>query len=118
MAMTKRDFLTAVSNGELNDEVMEFAANEIVKLDTRNANRKASPKELEKQAENEALKAAIVEHIGANGAKTATELAADLEMSSHQKAANLCRQLVKAGVITKQTSNREGRAVFEYILVD
>ena len=35
--MTQREFFNAVINGEVTNEMVEFAQNEITKLDTRNA---------------------------------------------------------------------------------
>ena len=55
--MTNREMLTAIVNGELNDEVIEKAKSEIAKLDARNANRKNKPSKT--QIEN----APIIEKI-------------------------------------------------------
>ena len=55
--MTNREMLTAVANGELNDEVIKKAKEEIAKLDARNANRKNKPSKT--QIEN----APIIEKI-------------------------------------------------------
>ena len=41
--MTKREFLTAVSNGEMTDELKEFAAAEIEKMNNSAAARAAKP---------------------------------------------------------------------------
>ena len=38
--MTKREFLTKIAAGEMNDELMEMAAAEIGKLDVANEKRK------------------------------------------------------------------------------
>lgn len=49
--MTQREFFNAVINGTVNAEMVEFAQNEITKLDTRNAkrNEKREDKHLEER---------------------------------------------------------------------
>lgn len=56
--MTKREFLNAIIAGEINEEIIEHAKNEVVKLDERNAKRAGKPSK--KAVENEPIKEAIV----------------------------------------------------------
>ena len=96
--MTKREFLSAVAEGNVTDAVMEYAADEIVKLDTTNQKRREKPSK--KTLENEPVKEAIFAVLGEN-AMTATDIAkavteAGLEIST-QKASALARQLVDEG---------------------
>lgn len=92
--MTKRDFYTAISNGTMNDELMEFAAAEITKMDA--ANEKRKEKTSKKAEENQPLVDRIVNEILGTEPMTATDVAAVLEVSV-QKASSLCRAAVTQG---------------------
>lgn len=89
--MTKREFLTAVSNGEMTDELKEFAAAEIEKMNNSAAARAAKPSKA--QLENAPLVDRIVNEILGTEPKTATEVAEVLEMNV-QKASALLRMAV------------------------
>ncbi len=91
---TMRDFITHfLSLDGMDAEAVEFAQNELHKLDERNAARKArlSPK----QEENEVMKLQMIDiMVGAGGQPvTAAEVAEKLEVS-RSKASALLRQLV------------------------
>ena len=62
--MTNREFYTAIVNGEMNDEIVAKATEEIAKLDARNAKRSATPSK--KSLENEPIKAKIVEFLASD----------------------------------------------------
>ena len=89
--MTKREFLTAVSNGEMTDELKEFAAAEIEKMNNSAAARAAKPSKAQK--ENAPLVDRIVNEILGTEPKTATEVAEVLEVKV-QKASALLRMAV------------------------
>ena len=97
--MTKREFLTKVSTGEMNDEVMEFAAAEIAKMDAANDKRKE--KTSKKAEENQPLVDRIVNEILGDEPVTATDVAGVLEVSV-QKASMLCRAAVAQGKASSQ----------------
>lgn len=97
--MTKREFLTKVSTGEMNDEVMEFAAAEIAKMDAANDKRKE--KTSKKAEENQPLVDRIVAEILGDEPVTATDVAGILEVSV-QKASQLCRAAVAQGKAISQ----------------
>ena len=97
--MTKREFLTKVSTGEMNDEVMEFAAAEIAKMDAANDKRKE--KTSKKAEENQPLVDRIVNEILGDEPVTATDVAGVLEVSV-QKASQLCRAAVAQGMASSQ----------------
>lgn len=59
--MTKREFLEIVANSSLNEEVKAFALDEIGKLDTKNAQKRA--KNAEKHSENAPLIATMREML-------------------------------------------------------
>lgn len=92
--MTKREFLTAVSNGEMTDELKEFATAEIKKMDDSAAARAAKPSKT--QLENAPLVERIVNEILGDEPKTATEVAEILEVKV-QKASGLLRMAVAQG---------------------
>ena len=96
--MTKREFLTKVSAGEMNDELMAFATSEIAKLDASNEKRKGvkSKKDQEKAEANQILVDRIVNEILGEEPVTATDVAGVLEVSV-QKASQLCRAAANQG---------------------
>lgn len=102
--MTYRDFLNAVINATVSDEVSDFAKAEIVKLDNRNAKRRDTL--TPEQKENEAIKAKIVEVVNA------TALASDVAKAvgiSTNKASALLRQLVAEGKFTSGDVKIKGK---------
>ena len=91
--MTYREFYLAVSQANVDNELVEFSKMAIAKLDEKNAKRKSSPSKV--AIANEPIKASIVELL-ANGEMVASDIAVALEIST-QKASALCRQLVESG---------------------
>ena len=92
--MTKREFLTKIAAGEMNDELMAMATSEIEKLDA--ANEKRKEKVSKKAEENQPLVDRIVNEILTDEPMTATDIAAILELSV-QKTSSLCRAAVAQG---------------------
>ena len=103
--MTKREFFVNAAAGEMTEEMMTFAAEQLVKMDETLAKRKGkvSEKEQAKRDANEALARRVAaEILGAEG-KTATDVAAELtemlgEEIKVQKASSLCRKAVELGL--------------------
>lgn len=91
--MTKREFLTAIMNGEMNDELQAYAVAEIDKMNEKNAQRKNKPSKT--SIENEPIKAQMLELL-ATEPMTAPDIAEHLEIST-QKASSLARQLADDG---------------------
>ena len=87
--MTKREMFEAIVNGNVTDEVIEMAKNEIVKMDEKNAKRRNSPSKT--ALANEPIKAQIKE-ILTNEPQSASEVAEKVEISV-QKASALLRQI-------------------------
>ena len=87
--MTKREMYEVIANGNINDEVIEMAKNELIKMDERNAKRRNSPSK--KSLENEPIKEKIVGILG-DEPMTASEVAEKVEISV-QKASALLRQI-------------------------
>ena len=105
--MTNREFFNAIVNGELNDEVIEKAKAEIVKLDERNAKRASKPSK--KSIENEPIKASIREFLG-DGSHLASEIASGLDLSV-SKVSALCRQMVGDGLLTVEDVKVKGKGM-------
>ncbi len=114
--MTNREFYVAVINGELNDEIVAKAHEEIAKLDKRNASRKG--KSSKRTLENVAVKNAIVEYLkGVEDRKSATEIGENVGISMN-KASSLCVQLRKEGVVDAEViKNAKGNKVKGYAIV-
>lgn len=92
--MTNREFLTAIANGTMNDEIMDYAKAHIEKLDAANEKRRNTPSK--KAVENQPLVDQIVNEILNDEAQTASDVAAILGVST-QKASALLRAAVAAG---------------------
>ena len=96
--MTNREFYTAIVNGQMNDDIVAKATEEIEKLDARNAKRASKPSK--KSLENIPIRAHIAGFLEENeGSHLASEIASGCEIST-SKASALCRQLVESGSLT------------------
>ena len=87
--MTKREMFEAIINGNINEEIVEMAKNEIVKMDEKNAKRKSTPSKV--ALANEPIKAKIKEVLTSEP-QSASEVAEKVEISV-QKASALLRQI-------------------------
>lgn len=87
--MTKREMFEAIINGNINEEIIEMAKNEIVKMDEKNAKRKNTPSKV--ALANEPIKAKIKEVLTSEP-QSASEVAEKVEISV-QKASALLRQI-------------------------
>lgn len=88
--MTRREFFEAVMAHEgISEELSGFAANEIEKMNARNAKRAATPSK--KAVANEPIKAEIVKVLS-DTPQSASEIAGKVEIST-QKASALLRQI-------------------------
>lgn len=78
--MTKREFFVKVSAGEMTEEMQAFAAEALVKMDAQLEARKGklSEKEQAKRDANEALARRVAAEILSAEAKTATDIAAEM----------------------------------------
>ena len=87
--MTKREMFEAIVNGNVTEEVVAMAQNELVKMDERNEKRKNSPSKT--AIANEPIKAQIVEVLTTEPL-TASDVANAVGIST-QKASALLRQI-------------------------
>lgn len=104
--MTKREFLTAVSNGEMTDELKDFATAEIEKMNNSAAARAAKPSK--NDIENAPLLERITNEILSAEPKTASDVAEVLEVKV-QKASALLRKLVEHGIADVQEVKIPGK---------
>ena len=100
--MTKREFFVNAAAGEMTEEMMTFAAEQLVKMDAQLEARKGklSEKEQAKRDANVALATRVAKEILGAEAKTASDVAAELtellgEEVKVQKASALCRKAVE-----------------------
>ena len=104
--MTKREFYTAIMNGEIDEQVKLFASEELEKMDAANEKRRNT---LSKKAqENLPLLQKITDEILTDEPKTATDVAAILKVSV-QKASGLLRRLVEEGKAVKVDVKIKGK---------
>lgn len=103
--MTKREVLTMVINGEMNEEVKAWAEAEIAKMDKANETRRN--KISKKALENAPIVEAIVKVLS-DEPQTATMIGEAVGVST-QKASALLRQIVEAGNATKVDVKIKGK---------
>lgn len=101
--MTNREFLTAIANSSLSDELTTYANEQIAKLDMRNAARKEkqSSKPSKTAIENEPIKASIMEFLSTQSEPMiAADIAENVGITT-AKASSLLRQLGEVGKVVK-----------------
>lgn len=87
--MTNREMFTAIINGEVTDEVVAKATEEIAKLDARNAKRAEKPS---KKAQENAPVIEAIKSVLTDEPQTASDIATLCEIST-QKASALLKQI-------------------------
>lgn len=92
--MTYREFLTNIKEANINDEMTAYAEAALNKMDAANEKRRNTPSK--KAVENQPMIDKIVDEILTNEPKTASDVAAELEVSV-QKASALLRAIVADG---------------------
>lgn len=97
--MTKKEFLTAIAkNDSMSAEMVEFAKNELQKMESAAEKRKAKPSKA--AMENEVLAARVAEFLQENGENPLSNVAEAFSVSSAKITAAV-RPLVESGVIVK-----------------
>ena len=113
---TKRDFLEAIVEQIEIKEIVNFAKDEIQKLDKRNAKRRTS--KTAKQKENDAIKDQILEVLDSKEFLLSSDVALKLHLTS-QKASALLQQLAKDEKIMSNLFKVKGRGLLTgYKLLD
>lgn len=111
--MTNREFYTAVSNGEMNDELMAKAAELIEKMDEANAKRAQKVLEKKQAAEDEKapIREALLNAMNEEG-MTAAQLIEAAGLTDEVKIASvpsLLRPFVLDGTVEKVDVKVEGK---------
>ena len=111
--MTNREFLTAIINGSLTDEVVDFAKSKRDALDNGNARRAEKTAE-KRNKENAPLIAAIKEFLAEHPKTLSVDLAAAMtevldEAISTSKITGVCGVLRKEGVLTSEDVAVKGK---------
>ena len=97
--MTRKEFFNAIITANINEELNEFAAAELEKMEAQRE-RAAEHRRAAASSKNEPMKADFISFIIENGATTANDLAARFEIST-QRATGLAGSLVKEGRLVK-----------------
>lgn len=117
--MTNRQFLTAIVEGKVTPEIVEYAKAQIVKLDEKNAKRRETG--TANQRANEGIKEAILGAMEAGVTYTAAEIVTfGIDgITSTQKVSPLMSQLSDTGKITISEVKIKGKSkVKGYTLVN
>lgn len=100
MYKTNREFLTAVANGTMNEDVKAFAVSAIAALDAKNAKRANSKAAVAHRAEVDAFRASVLNALTAEP-MTAAEVAAVLGVESVPRVTSALTAFVKSGEVVK-----------------
>lgn len=111
--MTNREFYTAISNGEMNDELMAKATELIEKMDEANAKRAQKVLEKKQAAEDEKapIREALLNAMGDEG-MTASQLIEAAGLTDEVKVASvpsLLKPFVLDGTVEKVDVKVEGK---------
>lgn len=111
--MTNREFYTAISNGEMNDELMAKATELIEKMDEANAKRAKKVLEKKQAAEDEKapIRKALLDAMGDEG-MTASQLIEAAGLTDEVKVASvpsLLKPFVLDGTVEKVDVKVEGK---------
>lgn len=111
--MTNREFYTAISNGEMNDELMAKATELIEKMDEANAKRAKKVLEKKQAAEDEKapIREALLNVMGDEG-MTASQLIEASGLTDEVKIASvpsLLKPFVVDGIVEKVDVKVEGK---------
>ena len=99
--MTNREFLNSVINNKIDIAVIDFAENQLAKLDERNKKRSSTMNA--RQKENENIKTEIIDYIKENGQSVVASEVGEQFGFSTQKASALLRQLAESGTLDVDT---------------
>ena len=103
--MTAREFYTAVIGGKVGEAEVAYAREAILKLDNKNAKRKAPNGEIKK--ENKPIADAILSAL-ANGSMTSPDLAKAIGQTT-QKTNGVAGEMVKLGMLAKTKVKVKGK---------
>lgn len=106
--MTSREFFNAVIEGNITDEIKDFAKSQIEKLDSKNAKRKSADSKT--QTANKEIKATLLTTFENDKVYIASEIVGTVDgINSTQKASALLRQLVEEGKLVSEEVKIKGK---------
>lgn len=103
--MTAREFYTAVIGGKVGEAELAYAHEAIIKLDNKNAKRKAPNGEIKE--DNKPIADAILSAL-ANGSMTSPDLAKAIGQTT-QKTNGVAGEMFKLGMLTKTKVKVKGK---------
>jgi signal transduction histidine kinase len=104
---TSRNFYTDVMNGNITEQVKEYARESIKKMDEKNANRSSTMTASQKA--NAQTKSEILAYMVPDEIYTAKGIAEKFAMSSTQRASTLLGQMVVSGDISVKDYTPTGK---------
>ena len=114
---TNRMGFTAIVNGKITDEVIQWAKGEIAKLDKKNAKRKSIEGEI--KAENKPIAEAILKALE-GGSMISSTLAMTIGQTT-QKTNGVAGEMVKLGMLTKskvKVKNKGEQTAYELVVTE
>lgn len=115
--MTAREFFTAVIGGKVGEAELAYAREAILKLDSKNAKRKAPNGEIKE--ENKPIADAILSAL-ANGSMTSPDLAKTIGQTT-QKTNGVAGEMVKLGMLIKtkvKVKNKGELTAYSLVVAD
>ena len=115
--MTAREFYTAVIGGKVGEAELAYAREAILKLDNKNAKRKAPNGEIKE--ENKPIAEAILSAL-ANGSMLSADLAKTIGQTT-QKTNGVAGRMVELGMITKtkvKVKNKGEQTAYSLVVAD
>lgn len=116
--MTKREFLTAVVNADISDELTQYASEEISKLDAVNAKRRESDKPTKAALEAAAARESIINFVMRSEDAVDAETIAEGAGVSKGQVPSALRGLVAEGKVEKsitKVDSKHRKTVYKYI---
>lgn len=111
--MTRREFLRAVADNNITEEIREYALTAIDKMDEQNSKRKDKPTKA--QVENAALIDKMVEMFAGQSKLFAHTIAEKMNITT-SKASALCRMAAKDGrvTVTDEVDNKTVKKAYSF----
>ena len=116
--MTKREFLTAVANTNISDELTQYASEEISKLDAVNAKRRESDKPTKASLEAAAARERIISFVMKLSEPADAAFIAEGAGVTNGQVPSALRALVTEGKVEKsivKVDSKHRKTVYKYI---
>lgn len=116
--MTQREFLTAIVNGEMSDEVVTKAQEMLTSIDAKNAKRRESDKPTKASLEAAACRERVISFITANEGEFDADAIAEGASVTKGQVAPALRPLVTDGKVTKsivKVDSKHRKTVYKFV---